>query len=233
MSDWSDPRVRRGMQRQLEQRNRLIADGARAVGWKAGFGTRQAMEAIGTTAPITAFMTDRSLVPDGGEASITGWKAPMVEVEIAVRLGSDLPGGSDRAAVERAVGALAPAIELVDLDGPRGPEDLEDVIASGIFHRGLVLGELVDRASVSLDEVRLTVDRTAGRHAEGVDPTVATGDPLEVVRAIADLLEDAGERLRAGEIVIAGAAIPPFAAEAGETVTARFDGLGAVSVALR
>ena len=43
-----DPRVRRGMERQLELRRRMLGDGARPIGWKLGLGTTAAMEQHGT-----------------------------------------------------------------------------------------------------------------------------------------------------------------------------------------
>src|SRR5215212_1971699 len=68
-----DPRVRRGMERQLQLRRRILADGARPIGWKLGLGTAAAMEQHGTTAPLVGFLTDRGVREPGAELSIGGW----------------------------------------------------------------------------------------------------------------------------------------------------------------
>lgn len=226
---YDDPRVQRGIDRQLAVRRRVIADGARAIGWKAGFGTPAAMAAIGTTGPLAGYLTDGSLLADGAEVALDGWTAPTVEVEVAARLGRDLPGGADAAQAAAAIDALAPAIELVDLDGPRGPDDVEEFLADGFFHRHAVLGRFdAAWAGGAADGMRLTVAGRSRSYADAVEPAC---DVADVVRSIADLLDAAGERLRAGEIVITGAAAPVFAAEPGERIVARFEGLGTVGVA--
>ncbi|HEY8584063.1 MAG TPA: hypothetical protein VIL49_14005 [Capillimicrobium sp.] len=233
MSLLYDDRVRLGLQRQLELRQRRIADGEQPIGWKAGFGAPAAMEALGTAGPMVGFLTDRSRVADGGEVSVDGWAAPTVEVEIAARMAADLPGGATREQAAGAIGALAPAIELVDLDGPRGPEDLEEVLAGGIFHRRVVLGAFDGaRAGGSVDGLRVTVEAGGEIVAEAVDPRAMVGEVVDVVRAIADLLDAAGERLRADEVLITGATVPVFAGRPGMRVDARVDGLGAVAVRL-
>jgi 2-oxo-3-hexenedioate decarboxylase len=231
MTLWDDLRVRRGLARQLEQRHRMIAAGAQPIGWKAGFGSAAAMEAIGTTGPLVGFMTDRSRLADGAELSIAGWTAPTVEVEIAVRMGRDVPGGSDRDTAAAAIAALAPAIELVDLDGPRGRDDVENALAGNIFHRHVVLGAFdASRAGGDTAGIRLSVDGRARSYAADADPAALVGDLSEVVRQIADLLDAAGERLRADEVLITGAAVALIDAEPGEQLTCRFAGLGDVSV---
>src|SRR4051794_6951606 len=115
MTMWTDPRVVRGTQRQLEARDALVAEGARPIGWKAGLGTRAAMDAMEIDGPVFGFLTDRSLTPDDGEVEIGGWANPLLEAEIAARLGTDLGPGADRATAAAAIDAIAPAIELVDL----------------------------------------------------------------------------------------------------------------------
>src|SRR5207247_3113489 len=60
------------------------------------------------------------------------------EPEIAVHMGKDLPGGTDRAATISAIAALGPAIELADLNPP--PDDVEVTLAGNIFHRYVILG---------------------------------------------------------------------------------------------
>lgn len=229
---YDDPRVRRGLQRQLAARRRSHEDGARPLGWKAGMGSGAAMQAIRTSGPLVGYLNHDSLLPSGAEVSIAGWTTPLVEIEVAVRLGTDLPGGRDATSVGAAIAALAPAIELVDLDAPHGPDDVEDFLADGFFHRHVVLGSFDPAyAGGATGGVRLDVDGHGRSYARDADPAAVVGEVVDVVRVIADQLDAAGERLRAGDVVLTGAAIPPFAAEPGERVVARFAGLGSVEVA--
>ena len=222
-----DPRIDSGMRQQLDLRRTRLDDGATPIGWKAGLNAPAPMEKLGLTRPLVGFLTDSTLVPSGGEVSVAGWAKPTLEPEIAMRLGEDVPGGQSRDAVAAAVDALAPAIELVDLDRP--PEDVEAILAGNIYHRAVVLGVWDEgRAGGSLDGIALDVD---GR-VEGADPTGVLGNLVDVVRGVADALADAGETLRAGQFVICGSVVPAFEVQPGERVVVRFSGLGEAAVAL-
>lgn len=230
-SPYGDPRVRRGLERQLAARRESHAAGARPFGWKAGFGSAAAMQAIGTSGPLAGYLNDDSLLASGAEVSVAGWSAPLVEVEIAARMGTDLPGGRDAATAAAAIDALAPAIELVDLAGPHGPDDVDEFLADGFFHRHAVLGRFdTAYAGGATEGIRLSVESETRCHVRDADPAAVVGTVVDVVRSIADLLEAAGERLRAGDVLLTGAAAPPFAAEPGERIVARFEGLGSVRV---
>jgi 2-keto-4-pentenoate hydratase len=220
-----DARIDSGMRRQLELRRGRLDGGATPIGWKAGLNAPAPMEKLGLTRPLVGFLTDATLVPSGGEVSVAGWTKPTLEPEIAMRLGEDVPGGRSREAVAAAVDALAPAVELVDLDPP--PEDVEAILAGNVFHRAVVLGAWdAGRAGASLDGIALDLE---GR-VEHADPTAVLGDLVQVVRGVADALADAGETLRAGQFVICGSVVPAFEVAPGERIVARFSALGEASV---
>jgi 2-keto-4-pentenoate hydratase len=64
------------------------------------------------------------------------------------------------------------------------------------------------------------------------DVTELTGDPVDVVRRTAELLEACGERLRAGDVVITGSIVPPLPVSPGQRVEVDLGPLGALSVRL-
>ena len=138
MNAWDDPRIARGMQKQLADRRARIAAGEKPIGWKVGLGAKPAMERLGITMPAVGYMMEKSVVPDGGTVSVAGWKQPVAEPEIAVYMATDLASGAGRDATIAAIGALGPAIELADLAAP--PTDVEVVLAGNIFHRNVILG---------------------------------------------------------------------------------------------
>src|SRR5215211_144543 len=123
-----DPRVRRGMERQLGLRRRMLADGARPIGWKLGLGTPTAMEQHGTSAPLVGFLTDRSVRETDSELPIGGWTKATAEPEIAVHVSSDVHAGADRGAAAAAIGGLGVAFEIVDIDGG----EVEEILAGDI-----------------------------------------------------------------------------------------------------
>jgi 2-keto-4-pentenoate hydratase len=215
-----DPRVLRGMERQLELRRRLLDDGARPLGWKLGLGTPAAMEKLGTTAPLVGFITDRGLLRDGASCAVGGWAKPMAEPEVAVHVGADVPRGADRETAAAAIAGLGPAVELVDVDDGA---DVEEALAGDIFHRHVVLGRAVEgggdasRAEIELNEAgRRTVD----------DPYELTGDPASAVAHVATHLAALGEQLRSGDVIITGSILPAVAVAPGDRLRYRLDPFG-------
>ena len=226
---WEDARVRRGLEAQLELRRRRLAEGDRPLGWKVAFGAPQVLEQLGLGAPLVGFLTSRAFVEPGAVYSIAGWTKPALEAEIAVHMGTDLGPGAGREETQAAIAALGPALELADIDRPL--EDLEAVLAENIFQRGVVLG--------APDPARAGGD-VAGIHARVVsdgeevgttdDPTALTGDLVEVIAGVADLLAAFGETLRAGEVVITGALLPHVWPVPGQRVELELEPLGKLDV---
>jgi 2-keto-4-pentenoate hydratase len=223
-----DERIARGTRAMLELRRSALADGARPLGWKLGFGTPAAFEQLGTARPLVGFLTDRGLLPDGATVAIGDWTTPTFEPEIAVHLARDLGGGASDEEAREAIGGLSAAIELVDIDPP--PTDPEAILAGNIFHRHFVLGP-VDHGRTTADGVTGRLVRDGEEVARTDDPQAMTGELGAVVRMAADDLAAAGETLRAGEVIITGSVVPAIAVESGEhVITADLGPLGSVSV---
>jgi len=210
-----DPRIERGLRAQLAARQKLIGAGARAIGWKIGFGAPAAMAKLGITAPLIGFMIDRSAVETGAAVSLAGWSKPLAETEIAVHMGRDLGDGVSRSEVVNSIAALGPAIELADLDRP--PEDPEAILSGNIYHRHVVLGPKdAARAGAILDGWSGRVLRNGEETAHVTDLEANTGKLLDLVAHVADTLSAAGERLRSGDVIICGSVVPPIELRAGD-----------------
>ncbi len=232
MNAWDDPRVRRGMEKQLAWRRERIAAGEKAVGWKVGFGAPAIMQRLGIAKPLVGFLTDRARVENNGSISLAGWTKPAAEPEIAVYMGADLPAGANTNAVKAAIASIGPAIELADVDRQTEPGTLEAVLAGNIFQRHVVLGPS-DRSRTDAMVEGLTgrVFRGSAEIAETSDVTANTGDPVELVRHVADMLAAFGERLRAGEFIITGSVVPPvFIEQKDESVRFELTPMGSVAV---
>lgn len=225
-----DERIADGMRRQLATRAERLRAGERPLGWKIGFGSPAAMAKLGTDRPLVGFLLASGLLPGGAEASIAGWKAPLLEPEIAVHVARNIPADASWDTVRAAIGGLSAAIELADVAPP--PADVREILAGNIYHRHVLLGE--SRPGwTDPQEVRAEVSRDGVTVASTDDVTALVGELVEVVRLAAELLGACGEQLRAGDVVITGSVVPPLAVTPGETVTADLGPLGRLSVTLR
>lgn len=219
--------LREGLKAQETGSRELFDSGAKRLGWKAGFGTAVAIENLGTDGPLVGFLTDSTLAPSGTTIDVAGWEKPILETEVALRLDANVEAGQVRQEIRAAIGAIGAAIELVDL-GQAG-SDPGPILAANVFHRKVLLGDWVTLAPGDpLEDVRIDVNSGGEPHNLGANPADVLGDLIDVVAGLADLLANSDGRLRAGDVIITGAAIKPFELSGGEAIEVR---VGASSVA--
>ena len=203
-------------------------------GWKVGAVTPEQQAKAGVTAPIAG----RLLAPwfHASPAALVHARfvRPLIECEIAFRIGRDLPPRPGKpyteAEIVAAIDALVPAIEVADSRLPPQPPTaafLADQMANGAFVHGAPVTEWrkIDRPGVTL---RLTIngaDRGSGRG------DALLRDPLHGVVALANFPPPGSDGLRRGEIVTTGALAPVVPIAAGERAIADFGPLGRVEVA--
>ena len=211
---------------QLTERRRRIESGEASLGWKLGMGVPAAMTKLGTDAPLVGYLLEPARVEPGATVSIEGWANPRLEPEIAVHLGADLGSGASREEAEAAIAGLGVAIELVDPDPDA--DDPEAILATDIFQRHVILGPVNEGASATGVSARAL--KNGDEAASTGDATEATGDPIDLVLHVATVVAEAGETLRAGEVVICGSVVPALDVAPGDTVEVHLDPLGSLSV---
>ena len=211
---------------QLTERRRRIEEGEASLGWKLGMGVPAAMAKLGTDAPLVGYLLAPARVEDGGTVSLDGWGTAKLEPEIAVHMGADLAAGASRADAEAAIAGLGPAIELVDLDP--SADDPEAILAADIFQRHVLLGPVTEGATAAGTSARAL--KNGDEVAATADATEATGDPVDLVLHVANVVGAAGESLRAGEVVICGSVVPALSVATGDTIEVQLDPLGSLTV---
>jgi 2-keto-4-pentenoate hydratase len=187
------------------------------------------MERFGLDGPLIGFITDASVIPDGGVVAISTWAHAVAEPELAVYLGEDLHAGAGEEETRAAISAIGPAIELADIDPP--PDDVEEILAGNIFHRGVVVGE-ANPARPGADLTGLEA-RVRVNGVEAVATTRLedlTGRLIVVVSHLSHLLADHGEMIRAGELIICGSIVPPLTLAAPATVEFELHPMSPISV---
>lgn len=226
---WNDPRIREGMAAQLELRRKQFAEGHKPLGWKLAFGGPAAMERLRISAPLVGFLTDRALVASGARIGISSWTKAVAEPELAVHLGVDLPAGSSRERTQAAIVAIAPAIELADVDHPS--DDVSGTLARDIYQRHVILGRKdASRAGGKLDGLRCRVLRNGLEVVNTANIEALTGELISIVQHTANLLAHFAESLHAGELIIAGSITPPFWVAPGEDFAFELKPIDTISV---
>lgn len=197
---------------------------AAIAGWKV---------AIVQGTPVAAPMFG-PLLPSGHRLA-DGQGADAVEVEIAFRLGRDLPprtGGYTREEVVSALDGVLIGIELIESRLAEGagapfPAFLADNLGNGGFVAGEPVGAVPFDALSGL-HCRVVRDGHVLHDATGGHPA---GDPLAPLLAWANTQRDTLGGLRAGQIVTTGSVVGLLRCERPWALEASIEGLGRLALA--
>ena len=201
----------------LEQRAliaRAAAAGATQTGWKVGFGAPAARRRFALEGPLVGALLDSTRLDPGTIVPIGSWRDARAEAELAVLLGEDLDGDVTPTFALRSVVALAPAIELVDVDP--APESPSEALSGNVFHRYWTTGDFVelppDRALSDL----VAHISSMGTHLEPVhDVEELTGSAADTLAEVARIGARQGRGVVRGDVVILGSIAAPSPIRAG------------------
>jgi 2-keto-4-pentenoate hydratase len=214
---------------QDELRDALVKRGERLLGWKAGFTGKAPQQAFGVDHPVGGFLLDSGVYATGQPVPLSRFAQLMVEVEVAFVMRRDLAGpGVTAAAALLAVEGALPALELVDMRFT-GKPSAADVVADGVYANAIVMGQPLTPV-LGLDlALEGVVYELNGQVAATATAAEVLGNPLNALAWIANHLGGRGLGLRAGDVVMSGSISILLKPAAGDSVSARFTRLGAVS----
>jgi 2-keto-4-pentenoate hydratase len=178
----------------------IIAQIGPVGGWKILAG--------GTGEPACSPIPANRYFADGESINSSHHRFVLAEVEIAVRLGADLPAGADAAAAEAAIASVHPIIEMVgspfvDRDAVVANAKLGDLQSNG----AVIVGPAFD-AAVRNELTALHVGlRLDGVEVKASDTGASWAAIIEAVRWLASHAAARGLPLRAGHVIITGARV--------------------------
>ena len=208
------------------------------AGYKIALSSAEMQRFVGVDSPQAGAML-RSLVRrTPARIRASDYVRLIVEFEVGVEMGDDLPAADapfSRERVAQAVGAVMPAIEIADdrdADYTQLSRHPLELIADNGWNEGVVLGEPV-RAWSSLDLGQvLGVATINGRKVGEGRGAAALGHPLDALAWIANHLAAQDRGLLRGEMVITGSLITSKYAKAGDRVEFLLEGIGKAELAV-
>ncbi|MEV6164316.1 4-oxalocrotonate decarboxylase [Streptomyces sp. NPDC052052] len=204
---------------------RRLARGERVVGVKLGFTSKAKMAQMGVSDVIVGRLTDAMRIEDGDTVDLARFIHPKVEPEVAYRLCSDVDLDDPLTDIESCVDAVAPALEIIDSRYRDFRFTYTDVVADNTSAAGYAIGPWRPVGSVADRAVRL---RTPDTESAGSTAAIL-GDPVQALHALLDMCRRRRIPLRAGDVVLAGAATAAVPLVAGIT-ECEVAGLGSVTV---
>ncbi|MDQ7807505.1 fumarylacetoacetate hydrolase family protein [Amycolatopsis sp. A133] len=221
--------LREGYEIQQELLTLLLADGDRAVGYKAGLTSKPMQAVLGVGTPDYGPVLASTIHPDGARVDLGEFIAPRVEAEIVFRLAAPLRGPGVTAEQARAaLGEVIAGLEIVDSRIADWRIRLADTVADLASNGAVVLADPVPAGPG--DDYRLlgmAFSRNGELVATGAG-AAALGDPVAVVAWLANTLGEHGVTLDAGQLVMTGALHAAVPLAPGDRFVAEFDRLGTV-----
>lgn len=215
---------------QRRWRDARIAAGHRLIGRKIGLTSKAMQQATGITEPDYGVMFDDTVWHDGDEIPVELFSNVRIEVELAFALDAPLQGPDCSVAqVLAATASVTPALEVLNSHIELAGRTIVDTIADNAAYGGIVLGGVPKRPDeIDLRWVAALLSRNGEIEETGVAAGVL-GHPATGVAWLANKLHQHGDRLEAGELILAGSFTRPMWVSRGDRVRCDYGTMGAIS----
>ncbi len=215
---------------QNEWRRRKVESGRRLVGRKIGLTSKVMQVATGITEPDYGAIFDDQVFDNGSVIEHGRFSNVRIEVELAFVLGSPLAGPTATIfGVLKATEYVVPALEIlssrIEMEGRTIVDTISDNAALGAMVYG---GNPTDPSTVDMRWISALLYRNETIEESGVAAAVLN-HPATGVAWLANKLSQHGDRLEAGEIVLAGSFTRPMWVHQGDSVLADYGPMGMIS----
>jgi 2-keto-4-pentenoate hydratase len=157
--------------------------------------------------------------------------ALLVEPEVALQMGADVPAGANTEQALAAIVSYSAALELVDTTRSVD-DDMGAILAGNLFHAGVVLADTALPARNYRRE-QLTISLCInGEEIRTLEPERVPKDFSAIILAVANTLGEHGEQLQKGDWIISGAATKPVAVAHGDEIEVEMGALGRIVLRL-
>lgn len=211
-------------------RDRQLAAGRHLVGRKIGLTSKAMQQATGITEPDYGVMFDDTVWENGSSIPFDDFSNVRVEVELAFVLADPLEGPRcSLFDVLRVTEYVTPALEVLNSHIELEGRTIVDTISDNAAYGGMVLGGVPVRPDdVDLRWVSALLYRNETIEETGVAAGVLN-HPATGVAWLANKLAGHGDRLEAGEIILAGSFTRPMWVSRGDSVLCDYGPMGTIT----
>nr|WP_319388009.1 2-oxo-hepta-3-ene-1,7-dioic acid hydratase [uncultured Cohaesibacter sp.] len=221
---------------QAAQMPHKMAQGRSIIGWKIGLTSKVMQDALGISTPDSGVLYDDMDFADGTVIPATRFIQPRIEAEIAFIMKAPLEGKVSREDVLAATEYVAPALEILDTriarqDATTGQtRKIFDTVSDNAANGGIVLGQQRHAPEAfDLRWVGAILTRNDEVTATGLGAAVLN-DPVMGIVWLSERMGQYGQRIEAGQVVLAGSFIAPIECPSGTCIHADYGSFGQVTV---
>ena len=200
----------------------------RVCGLKVGFTSIAKMIQMGVDQVIFGHLTSDMQIQNSGRISMAQAIHPRIEPEIAFRLAEDVDYVLSPNSALSAVDAIAPALEIIDSRYKDFQFTLQDVIADNSSSSHFVVGDWRP-ATIDVSSLRMTLHIDEQAPLTGYSHEIS-GHPINSLIDLSALAVQHGVVMKAGWIILAGAATAAVPIKEVSKASCKVAGLGDVEV---
>lgn len=211
-------------------RDKMLASGRRLVGRKIGLTSKAMQQATGISEPDYGVMFDDTVYENGSVIDTAQFSNVRIEVELAFVLKDPLEGPHcSLFDVLRATEYVTPALEILNSHIELEGRTIVDTISDNAAYGGMVLGGIPMRPDqIDLRWVSALLYRNETIEESGVAAAVLN-HPATGVAWLANKMHHHGDRLEAGEIILAGSFTRPMWVSQGDSVLCDYGPMGTIT----
>ena len=218
-------KIQRGMTRQLQAWRDTVARPGHRLGWKIGFNMQADQQRLNLPSAMLGFLSNERCIRSGGRYQAPANSQLLVEPEVAILIGRDVPAGSQQDQAPSAIAAYSAALELVDTTRSVN-DDMEAILAGNLFHDSVILSEQrLPAHTWCRDQLAFSLCLN-GHEVRTLDQARVPTDFAHIILTASNILAEQGEQLRNGDWIITGAAASPVPVQAGDTISLDMGPLG-------
>ena len=222
---------------QAEWVRRKKEAGHSQIGWKIGLTSKAMQYALNIDTPDSGVLLDSMMFEDGETIPADRFIQPRIEAEIAFIMEAPVEGPHANVCdVLASTAYIVPALEILDTrvlrmdPATKKSRTIVDTISDNAANAGIVTGGRPMRPEdVDMRWMGAIVSRNGVVEETGLGAGVLN-DPARGVAWLANRLSLYGNRIEAGQVVLAGSFIRPIEALHGSTITADFGAAGTIGL---
>lgn len=207
--------------------NMRLARGERILGPKMGLTSYAKLKQMNVTDPIYGYIFTSMDVAEGSTINLADYIHPKVEPEIGFILKEALRGPNvTKEQVLEATQYVFPAIEIIDSRFENFDFTMADVVADNTSASGAVIGTTMRQVN-AMDLETIGVHLTINGKVQTIGAGAAVlGHPAEAIAALANMLAEKGEVVKAGQPILSGGLTAATTIHKGDHIMVHFgDGL--------
>jgi len=219
---------------QLAILEKKISANAKHSGWKVGLTADVVRDIYDATDPVFGYLLEEGSFRSGHEFAFADLHPPLMETEILITLKEDLAGpGVDRALAHAAIATIAPAFEVPERRGGGLEVDFALGLVDNVSQRAWVWGEeLPLEHDFDFGQIEMELEKNGAIETRVLGAEVMDHQ-LDTLVWLSKALNGYGVTLRAGQRIMSGSFTKPAPVQQGDRYTARFSGVGTVSMSFK